>query len=124
MAGPLVMEDCSSLGNRVTLYTGSDDFHADSLAGNTVPADMVTTLKGGVRLGRGALVGAHSVVMPGVEVGDAAAVGAQCVVTKSVAPGAILVSGAMRCLPVGRRDVAKILGLVERLLPGRGQGAA
>jgi acetyltransferase-like isoleucine patch superfamily enzyme len=120
VAAPLLLEDCCSVGNRVSIYTGSDDFHADALAGNTVPASMVHTLTGRVRLGRGALVGAHSVVMPGVDVGDGAAVGAQCVVTKSVPPGTILVSGGMRSLPVGRRDVKKILALVDQLLPGKG----
>ena len=41
-----------------------------------------------IRIGKGAFVGVHSVILPGASVGDRAIVGAGSVVTKEVPPGA------------------------------------
>lgn len=117
VAGVVNLGDCCSLGNRISIFTGSDDFHAGTLAGNVVPQDMVTTIKGDVNVGRAALIGAHSIIMPGVRVGDAAAVGAQSVLTQDVQAGTIVVNGSSRCLPIGRRDVAKILSMADTVVP-------
>jgi galactoside O-acetyltransferase len=116
VAGTLRLGDCASLGNRCSLYTGSDDYRADALASNLVPQELVKTLKGDVTLGTAALVGAHCVLLPGVKVGEAASVGAQCLLSGSVDPGLILVSAGARSIPVGRRDVARILELARSAL--------
>lgn len=47
-------------------------------------------LLAGVRIGRGAKIGANSTLLPGVTIGDGALVGAGSVVTKDVAPGTVV----------------------------------
>jgi acetyltransferase-like isoleucine patch superfamily enzyme len=123
VAGVVAMGNCSSIGNRVSIFTGSDDFRANSLNSNLVPQEMVSTISGDVRIGIAAMVSAHSVILPGVSVGDAAAVGAQCLLSHSIEAGTVLVSGAARCIPVGKRDVAKILELAAKVMPNSGPGA-
>ena len=48
-------------------------------------------LKGGVRLGRGAWLGAHVIVNDGVTIGEGAVIGAGSIVTKEIPPYAIAV---------------------------------
>lgn len=115
VAGVVELGDCSSVGNRASIYSGSDDYKADSLASNLVPQELVSTLAGPVRLGRAALVGAHCVLLPGVQIGDAAAVGSQCVVNQSIEAGTMLVSATSRNLQVGTRDVARVLALAGQV---------
>jgi acetyltransferase-like isoleucine patch superfamily enzyme len=124
VAGTVELCDGCSLANRVSIYTGSDNFQDSGLNSNLVPQHMVRTIKGDVRIGRAALVGAHSVVMPGVVVGDVAAVGALSVVYFPVEPGCVLVSGSARSLPAGKRDVAKVLEMLGTLLPEHAAEAA
>ncbi len=121
VGGVIALGDCCALGTHVSIFTASDDFRADALNGNLVPQELVKTVRDDVRVGRAAMVGPHSVVLPGVTVGDAAAVGAQCVLSQSVEPGTLLISGAARGVAVGRRDVAKILALADRVAADKGR---
>jgi acetyltransferase-like isoleucine patch superfamily enzyme len=68
-------------------------------------------------VGRAALVGAHSLLLPGVNVGDAASVGAHCLVSQSVEAGAIVVSASARLIQTGKRDVEKILAMAQKVSP-------
>ena len=94
----------------------SDNYHADVLCGPTLPEKYLQTIKGNVRLGCAALVGAHCVILPGVELGDACSVGALSVVYRSVPAGAIAVSEPPGVRIKGNRDVKKILAMAEQVL--------
>ncbi len=124
VGGAVELGDGCALGTHVSVFTASDDFRADTLNGVLVPQEHVATLRGAVRVGRAAMVGPHSVVLPGVAVGDAAAVGAQCVLAQEVAPGAVVVSGATRSATVARRDVAAILARLDLVLGRTAPGGA
>ncbi|MCY1461774.1 dTDP-3-amino-3,6-dideoxy-alpha-D-galactopyranose 3-N-acetyltransferase [compost metagenome] len=52
----------------------------------------------GVRLERGASIGANATVLPGVTIGEYAMVGAGAVVTKDVPPKAVVVGNPARIL--------------------------
>lgn len=113
VCGVVKLSDFSTLANRVSIYTASDDYRADALSSSTVPEDLLVTIKGDVILGRAALIGAHSVILPGSIVGDAASVGALCVVHGIIPPGAITV-GQAGCLRFqGTRNIGKILRMAE-----------
>jgi acetyltransferase-like isoleucine patch superfamily enzyme len=58
-------------------------------------ADSKAKLQG-VRVGRGAVVGAGAVLLPGVRVGAGALVGAGAVVVGDVTPGAMVVGNPAR----------------------------
>jgi acetyltransferase-like isoleucine patch superfamily enzyme len=103
----VTIEDFAGIANRVTIYTGSDDFRGNHLNGPMVPAEFVETISGPVTLEEACIVGAHSVILPRVTIGTGAAVGALCLIVSNVEPGAIVVSPAARWT---------ILGALDRLL--------
>ncbi len=115
------LKDFSTLSNRVSIFTGSDDYGADTLNNSQVPEAYTTIRKGAVTIGQGVLVGAHSVILPGVEIGDAASVGALALVAKSVPPGGIAQSSPLATVhPTRRRSVETIKAMAAAFLAGKG----
>lgn len=116
MHGKVILSDFSTLANRVSIYTGSDDYRADALSSSTVPEEFLVIIKGDVILGRAALVGAHSVILPSVQLGEAASVGALCLVYQSIPPGAIAINSSSGIQIKGYRNVARIMKMAEEVL--------
>ena len=113
--GVVRLADCATLSDSVSVYTGSDDYRADALSSSTVPREYLATITGDVTLGRGVIVGSHSVILPGTTLGDGASVGALCVIHGSFEAGSIIVSGAATPRIVGKRNVDKIQTMVRDL---------
>ncbi len=70
--GSLVVEDFAGISSGTRVYTGNDDYLGGSLTGPTVPAPYRGATRSFVRLGRHAVIGANSVVLPGVTIGEGA----------------------------------------------------
>lgn len=94
----IVLEDYSSVSVRCTLLSGSDDFSGEWLHGAQAPAHLRKVERGLIRLGRHALLGAHTVVLPGVNLGEGAAVGALSLVKESLAPWSLYAGVPARLL--------------------------
>lgn len=83
-ASGIIMQDFSGLSARVTIYSESDDYSGRSLTNPMTPASLKPSYhRGQVVLGRHAIIGANSTILPGVSLGEGAAVGAHSLVTKS-----------------------------------------
>jgi dTDP-4-amino-4,6-dideoxy-D-glucose acyltransferase len=106
---------CVSLSTRVTIFTGTDSYVDACLNGPMVPQEFVTTLAGPVRIGQGAVIGAHTVILPNVEIGDGASIGAMCIINDSCPAGSIVVCGGGRPRTIGTRDTAAILAQVQQV---------
>ncbi len=114
--GKVELRDFCLLSNRVSIFTGSDDYSADTLSSSLVPEEFTTIKKGPVVIGRSVPIGAHSVILPGVTIGDAGSVGAMTVMTRSIGPGEMARAGAPVGVVVGRkRDVEKIMAMARGL---------
>jgi len=109
--GKVTLGDFSTLSNRVSIFTGSDDYSATSLNNPTVPSALVTTRVGDVTIGKAVIVGPHCVILPGAFLCDACTVGAQCILAGNIAAGAVYVSGSGRPKEVRTRDVDAIMKL-------------
>ena len=107
--GRVLISDCVSLSTRVTIFTGTDSYSEDYLNGPLVPVKYVKTKIGDVSIGRGVVVGAHTVILPGVEIGEASSVGAMCVLNRSCKPGSVVITGAGRPRMIRSRNVAAIV---------------
>lgn len=79
------MDDFSCISHGVQLFSRSDDYSGLHMTNAAVPDKYKGVQRGAVRLGKHALVGAGSVVLPGVALAEGAAVGALSLVNKDLA---------------------------------------
>ena len=82
-AGKIVLEDYSGLSSRVSIYSSTDDYSGATMTNPTVPYKFTNVEHGDVNVGRHAIIGSGTVVLPGVTLGEGAAIGALCLVNKS-----------------------------------------
>ena len=80
------LEDFSNLSGRVAVYSSSDDFSGEGMTNPMVPLEFRRVTNAPVRIGRHAIVGTGSVILPGVTLAEGAAVGALTLVRKSLEP--------------------------------------
>jgi dTDP-4-amino-4,6-dideoxy-D-glucose acyltransferase len=103
--GPIVLEDYCGVSIRSTVLSSNDDFSGASMTGPTLPDDFRDVASAGVRIGRHALVGAGSVILPGVTLGIGSAVGALSLVREDVPPFTIAAGVPARPRGERRRDL-------------------
>jgi acetyltransferase-like isoleucine patch superfamily enzyme len=108
----VVMEDFSGLSHGCRLFTATEDFHGAGFGNPTVPLEFRNVSSAPIRIGRFAVVGANSVIMPGVTIGEGATVGACSVVTKDLEPWGVYVQSRR----VAVRDQAAVLANHARLM--------
>ncbi len=75
-AEPVEIGAFSGLSHGGKIFSSTTDFNGGGVAPPTAPAEFRCDISIPVRLGRHALIGANSVVLPGAEIGDGAAFGA------------------------------------------------
>lgn len=109
----ITLHDFSGVSHGAKILSASDDFAAGVLTGPTVPADLRKLHAARIIIGRHAVIGANSVVLPGAQIGDGAMVGAL-----SLARGALVawtVHAGVPAREVGVRDKAGVLRAEARL---------
>jgi len=99
--GRVTIGDFAGLSSRVAVYTASDDYSGEYLTNPTVPDAFKNVDCAPVSVGRHAIVGAGSVIMPGASLGTGAAVGALSFVNRPV--GEFLVVVGRPAKVVGKR---------------------
>jgi galactoside O-acetyltransferase len=80
--GGIEMASYSGLSQGAKIYSASDDYSGRHMTNPTVPEQYTGVRVAPVALGRHAIVGAGSVILPGCHVGEGVAVGALSVVTR------------------------------------------
>jgi dTDP-4-amino-4,6-dideoxy-D-glucose acyltransferase len=78
----IVLDDFAGLSSRVSIYSSSDDYSGTALTNPTVPVKFTNVQHAEVKIGRHAIVGAGSVILPGVTLEEGVAIGALSLVTK------------------------------------------
>lgn len=74
--------DFCGLSQGVRVFASTDDFSGSALTGPTVPKEFTAVRSAPVRIGRHAVVGAGSVLLPGAELEEGVAVGALSMVDR------------------------------------------
>jgi acetyltransferase-like isoleucine patch superfamily enzyme len=105
-AGRIEIGDFVNLSGRVSIYTSNDDYSGATLAGPMVPERYRGTTTGPVTVGRHAIVGAGTVILPNVMIGEGAAVGALSLIRHDVAPFTVWAGG--RTLKERQRDLLEL----------------
>lgn len=111
-AARIELHDFSGLSGRVSIYSSNDDYHGHALTGPTVPDEYRKVTSAPVIIGRHAVVGAASVILPGVTISEGACVGALSLV-KSDVPAFSIVAGHQQQI-IGQRK-KDVLTLEQRL---------
>jgi acetyltransferase-like isoleucine patch superfamily enzyme len=111
--GEFVIEDFAGVSGGTRIYTGNDDYSGGSLTGPTVPAPYRVPVRSFVRIGRHAIIGANSVILPGVVIGEGAVVGANSFVRKDCEPWTMYFGSPAK--PIKQRPSARMLELEAQL---------
>lgn len=72
----VAMGDFSTLSHGVRIFSRSDDFSGEYMTNPTVPSKYTGVTGGTVSLGRHAIIGSSTVILPRVVIGEGSAVGA------------------------------------------------
>lgn len=81
-AGKISLHDYCGVSARVAIYSSNDDYSGAYMTGPVVPVELTRVTHADVVMGRHAIVGAGSVVLPGCILEDGVAVGALSLVTR------------------------------------------
>lgn len=105
--------DFAGIGAGVRILTGTEEVGGGGLTNPTVPAELRSVRREGVRVGAHALVFTGSIVFPGVTVGEGAVVSAGSLVHHDLEPWGIYAGHPLR--RVGRRPKSELLERAARL---------
>ena len=113
-AGRIELADFSGLSSRVAVYSSNDDYSGAMLTNPTVPAEFSGVTHAPVFLGKHAIVGAGSVILPGVTLHEGAAVGALSLVRRDCEAFTIYMGVPAKRIARRKRDLLEL----ERRLRG------
>lgn len=82
--GGITMGDFSGLSQRCSIYSASDDYSGAAMTNPMVPAHLTNAKIAAVSIGRHAILGSGSIVLPGVSLGEGVAMGAHSVATRDL----------------------------------------
>lgn len=88
-AGRILLDDYSGVSGRVAIYSSNDDYSGEHLTNSMAPEAYRSVTTADVVVGRHALVGAGSIVLPGVTIGEGVAIGAMSLVRGDCEPFSI-----------------------------------
>lgn len=112
----IVMEDFSGLSQGVRIYSRTDDYTGRYMTNPMVPAEFTGVTSGQVFLGRHAIIGTGSVILPKVSIGEGTAVGALSLVTKSLEEWGVYAGVPAKRFKPRSKD---LLRLERQLLQGK-----
>lgn len=98
----ITFEDYSAISSRCAVYAVTDDYGGDYMTNPTVPEKFTHVIDEPVVIGRHAIIGTGSTILPGVTVGEGCAFAAMTLVTKSTKPWGVYVG--YQCIRVRDRS--------------------
>jgi galactoside O-acetyltransferase len=107
--GELEMGDLSAISSGCRIITGTDDFKGEGFGNSTISNEFRNIEQKKITIGKFAIIGGNSVILPGVTIGEGASVGAGSVITKDLEPWGIYVGNRR----IGWRDKEEVLKRYE-----------
>lgn len=109
----ITLQDFSNLSARVSIYSSSDDYSGASLTNPMVPAAYTDVYHAPVQIGRHAIIGCGSVVLPGATLEEGVAIGALSLVRSNCSAFGIYAGTPARFIRERKRD---LLALEQQML--------
>ena len=113
----ITMHDFSALSQSVKIYSGSDDYVGGSFTNPTIPREYIDTRGGRVTIGKHAIIGSGSVILPKVTVKEGTSVGALSVIRRSTKAWTVYLGNPAK--PITLRKVVDPNGTIEQQLLAR-----
>lgn len=113
--GEVRIEDYVGISVNTVVLSATDDFIEGYMTNPTVPDVYRKVRIARVEIGRHAIIGANSTILPGTKIELGASIGACTLVKGAIEPFAIVAGNPAR--PIGRRNAARLLEL-EKLHMG------
>lgn len=101
-AGRVELGDFVALSVRVTVFSSNDDYSGEFMANPTIGSEFTNVESGPVTIGRHAVIGAGSVILPNVQIGEGGAVGALSFVNKDIEP--FTIAGGIPAVLIKKRS--------------------
>lgn len=109
----IFISDFANLSSRICVYSVSDDYSGETLTNPMVPAEYKNVENKPVYIGRHAIIGSTSVVMPGVKIAEGSSFGSFSFINRDSEPWSINVGIPFTKI---RNRSKELLKLEQRLL--------
>jgi len=106
--GKITLDDFSGMASRVAIYSSNDDYSGKFMTNPTVPGEFTGVEIAPVFLGRHAIVGTGSVILPGVTLEEGVAIGALSLVNRDCAAFGIYAGRPARRLGDRSRQLLEV----------------
>lgn len=113
--GRITLHDFCNISSRVSIYSSSDDYSGATMTNPMVPEEFTGVMHADVMIGRHAIVGSGSVVLPGTTLEDGVAIGALSLVRGNCRAFGVYAGTPVRLVRERKRD---LLQAEQRLLAG------
>ncbi len=107
-AGRITLRDFCNLSSRTSIYSSNDDYSGAHMTNPTVPQDFTGVTHAAVTVGRHAIIGAGSVLLPGVILEDGVAVGALSLIKRNCEAFGIYAGSPARQIGNRKRDLQEL----------------
>lgn len=81
--GRITLKDFCNLSSKVAIYSSNDDYSGDRMTNPMVPEEYTGVTHADVMIGKHAIIGCGSIILPGVILEDGVTIGALSLVNKS-----------------------------------------
>ena len=106
--GKITLSDFCNISSRVAIYSSSDDFSGNWMTNPMVSSEYTNVVHADVSIGRHAIIGTGSVVLPDVIIEDGVAVGALSLVKKRCETFGVYVGTPARKVAERNQDLLQL----------------
>ncbi len=85
----IIIEDFANLSSRICVYTVSDDYSGETMTNPMIPNEYKNVESAPVHIGRHAIIGTTSVVLPGVNIAEGSSFGCFSFINRDSEPWSI-----------------------------------
>lgn len=110
----VIIKNYASVSSQCSIYAATDDYSGQYMSNPTLPREYRHVVNDQVILGEHVIIGTHSVILPGIEIGRGAAVGAMSILRSDVKPFIIIAGNPARKVGERSRDVLKLQSRLEQ----------